>query len=293
MGIYNIYGVTVTDIYNASGGLLGYAYDVDQELLCGVEYDQYTVDSYCSVSLGQMQGFDIYSGVIFQYRANSSIHDVMCTIDVATSSIIQNNIPCVSAHGDSASFSREFYNDNDEFPLIYVSADTTPTVYVNRVTRTSSALIKTFSFPIAYTGYSCSHAYDEDEKIMYILGYTEDDYLSDDGGNNKTLVSIWDMDDLTDNGDGTYTPAFISSYEIPFIYCMQGLQFKDDMIWVSSGYVSHAGYVYALKPDGGAILHTIDLETTTEVEGIAFINDRELVVSLQGGTYRKYTFGVV
>ena len=292
MPIYDKDGRRLFHAYDLTGNELLKTYDKDGvEIQIGeVDYDNYSYTQYCKVTLGQMQGFDIYAGVIFQYRANSSINNIMCTIDAENSSIIQNNISCVSAHGDSASFSKEFYNENDEFPLIYVTADTTPTIYVNRVTETTSQLIRTYEFPIAKTGYSVSHAYDEDNKIMYMLGYTEQNYLSDNGGSNKTLVSLWDMDNLTDNGDGTFTPDFIRSYEIPFIYCMQGQQFKDGMIWTSSGYVNHAGYVYALKPDDGTILHTIDLETTTEVEGISFISDRDMVVGLQGGTYRKYTF---
>ena len=292
--IYNKDGISVPVAYGIDGASLPQVYDINKNpLLIGVDYTDYTVSNYCSVSISQMQGFDIYDGIIFQFRANSStVSNVMCTIDAGTSTIIQNGISATSDHGDSASFSTEKYDASDDYPLLYVTADTTPCkVYIDRVTQTSCSLVKTLFFPTAQAGYYGAHAYDEENQVIYIVAYTEQNYQSDDGGNNKTLVSKWDMTDLTDNGDGTYTPAFISSFERPFIYVMQGQQFHDGMIWISSGYSgSSQSYIYAISPVDGTLLYTIDLNTTTEVEGLSFISNTEMIVGLAGGTYKKYTF---
>ena len=174
---------------------------------------------------------------------------------------------------------------------MYVTADTNPAkVYINRVTTTSSQLIKTLTFPLEKTGYYAGASIDFENHILYMLGYSEQNYQTDDGGNNKTVISKWDLSNLTDNGDNTFTPEFISSYERPFIYVMQGQQFHDGMIWVASGGTNVRGYVYALDPSDGSLLYTIDTNTTTELEGIAFISYKEMVFGLQGGVYKKVTF---
>lgn len=294
MSIYNKNGTAISTAYNKSGETITGAYNVDGELIFGIiDYSSYTYTSYCSVSLANMQGFDIHNGIIFQFRAGSSISNTMCTINVSNSSITQNGITASSDHGDSASFS-ESYVSGDTYPLIYVTSDTNPAkVYINRVTQTSATLYQTLVFPLDKTGYYAAAAIDFDSDILYMVGYSEQNYLSDDGGNNKTVISKWDLSNLTDNGGSTYTPLFVSSLERAFIYCTQGQQYYDGMIWTASGYTgSTNSYIYALNPSTGETLYTVDLQTTTEVEGLSFISARDMVVGLQGGTYRKYTFAM-
>ena len=111
------------------------------------------------------------------------------------------------------------------------------------------------------------------------------------GGTNKTLVSKWDMSTLTDNGDGTFTPQYISSYQIPFIYVMQGIRFYQGLIWIPSGYGGSQCYLYAINPANGTYVYTYDLNTTIEVEGTAFISATQMLVGFQGIRFDLYTFG--
>lgn len=294
MAIYDANGNALLRAMSVSGLEINAAYDSEGlPVFIPIDYETYTKSPYCSLAVANMQGFDISGGVIFQFRAaGTTVYDTMCTISAENQSVIQNNIASSSGHGDSASFSMEKYVETDEYPLLYVTSDTNPAkVYVNRVTETSSELIKTFVYPLDKTGYYAAHAYNEENQIMYMVGYTEQNYLSDNGGSNKTVLSKWNMANLTDNGDGTYTPEFISKLDRAFIYCTQGQQYKNGMIWVSSGYTGDAeSYIYALNPETGETIVTIDLETTTEVEGLSFISDNEMIVGLAGGTYTKYTF---
>lgn len=292
MAIYDMSGDVLLSAFDNSGNSVVLAYDVNaNEVLnnSNIDYDSYTVQSYCSSLASTMQGFDIFSGVIFQCSANNT----MATINVSAQSLINSGFAISSDHGDSVSFSSEYYDPTDTYPLLYITADTNPAkVYVNRVTTGTATLIKILLFPLATTGYYAAHAYDEENQVMYMLGYSENNYLNDNGGSNKTVVSSWDMTDLTENQDGSFTPGYIDSIEIPFIFCMQGQQFHDGMIWVSSGYyTAEESYVYAIDPGDGTILHTIDLNTTNEVEGLAFISNTEMVVGIAGGVgYKKYTF---
>lgn len=294
--IYSKNGASLNSAYGVAGNSRDLAYSKNGEIVfrknTDVDYSSYSISNFCSVSISQMQGFDIFSGYIFQFRANSStVSNIMCTINSQTSSIIQNNILASSDHGDSASFSNEHYEQGDDFPLLYVTADTNPAkVYINRVTTTTSELVKTLSFPLMGTGYYAALCLDSENAVAYMVGYSEQNYQTDDGGNNKTVISKWDLTDLTLNQDGTYTPAFISALERPFIYVMQGQQFHDGMLWIASGYVGQRGYIYALDPATGDLLYTVDTATTTEVEGLSFISPYEMVFGLQGGTYKKVTF---
>ena len=293
MGAYDITGTPLGAAYDISGDSLAGVYDIAGEYSPftvnpePIDYTAYTQQALFSYPGGNYDGGAAYGGIFFQLIANNLLN----LFDLATGQLITGSIPIDSGHGDSASFSRERYAAADEFPLLYITTDAAATqarVNVCRVTRLSSELVRAYVFPFERTGYYGAHAYDEDNGIMYIVGYSEQNYTTDHDGANKTVVSAWDMAHLTDNGDGTFTPAFISAYERPFIYCMQGLQYHDGLIWIASGYWdSYVSCVFAMDPATGEIEHTIMLNDTEEIEGIAWVYDSadnryHLIVTQQG-----------
>lgn len=302
MGVYNVSGNSIPAVYDSNGSSVNTAYDVGGTVVFSgeplpVDYDNYTISNLYTISVQNCQGIAIHNNVLFQFRASgSSVLDTVCLFDFTDGSDIIRNMSIDSDHGDSATFSNEFYASGDEFPLLYVTADTTPAViYVNRVTRSSATLIRTLKFPQT-AGYYGAGAFDWENHICYLLSYKENNYTTDDGGSNTTVVSKWDLSNLTDNGDGTYTPEFVSQYERAFIYVMQGLAYHDGYIWVSSGYASNTSYIYAMNPSTGVIDHTITL-STREVEGLDFVFDPltsayYMVVGEQNGYYKKVTFAL-
>ena len=298
MSIYNFNGVELSFVYGCNGAELDYAYSQAGNVVYTkerkvVNYDDYTMTLLHaeSPSLDSCQGIAIYNDVLFQFRTGP---DIVTLLSFTDWSVINSRMSIDSDHGDSATFSAEFYDPNDEFPLIYVTADTTPAIiYVNRITRSAATLIKTLKFPQS-AGYYGAGAFDWENNVCYLLAYKENNYQTDDGGANTTVVSKWDLSNLTDNGDGTFTPDFVSQYERGFIYVMQGITFHDGMIWISSGYGGAASHIYAMNPSTGEVLHTITMDST-EVEGIQFMYDSisqsyYLVTGQQGGKYKKYTF---
>lgn len=300
MSIYDLNGHLLNSAYDLHGSALNNAYDINGHNVFNgeivpVNYDDYTAQDLYHIDVGNCQGIAIYNNVLFQFRASGTfLVDTVCLFNFANGSDITRNMTIKSDHGDSATFSREFYVNSDEFPLLYVTADSTPAkIYVNRVTRNSATLVKTLIFPQS-AGYYGAGAFDWDNNICYLLAYKQNNYQTDDGGSNTTVVSKWDLSNLTDNGDGTYTPAFISQYERPFIYVMQGLAYHDGYIWVSSGYGGNTSYIYAMNPSTGVIDHTITMDTR-EVEGLDFVFDPStrtyyMVAGQQSGYYKKYTF---
>lgn len=297
MSVYNVNGNTVSDLYDSGGGAVSVAYDVNGNIVHSggvlpVDYDDYTISQLYDLDVGNCQGIAVNNGVLFQFRSSYSLSNTVCLFNFATGADIQRDMSITASHGDSASFSNTYYADGDEFPLLYVTSDLTPCViYVNRITRESATLVQTLKFPQT-AGYYGAGAFDFYNDICYILAYKENNASSDDGGANTTIVSKWDLSNLTDNGDGSYTPTFISQYERSFIYVMQGLTYHDGYIWISSS--GNGNHVYAMKPDTGVIDYSYDIGTG-EAEGVDFVLDPAtnryyMVTGQQNGIYKKITF---
>ena len=278
MSVYDINGNGLATLFGKDGNAINTAYDKSGNVVYNgqpvqplpLNYESYTTtDLYTYVANG-FNGFDTHGDVIAQLMANNKLY----LFNLGNGSTIATAISITSSHGDSATFSDENYSEGDEFPLLYCTADTTPAViYINRITRSSASLVKTLKFPQS-AGYYGAGAFDFENDICYIVSYKENSYTSDNGGSNKTVVTKWDLSSLTDNGDGSYTPAYISSFECPFIYVMQGLQFFDGYIWISSGYNNGGNqYIYALNPTTHEIDYTITLDDHVEVEGLAWVYD--------------------
>lgn len=303
MSVYDRHGNALTAVYDRHGNPLETAFNAHGEVIftneiVPVDYSNYSMQSLYQVNVSNCQGIAVRRSVLFQFRASGqSLIDKVCLFNLSDGTDIIRDMFIKSDHGDSASFSQEYYDSGDEFPLLYVTADTTPAkIYVNRITRTSATLIKTLTFPQS-AGYYGAAAFDWDNNICYLLSYKTSNYTTDEGGSNTTVVSKWDLSNLTDNGDGTYTPAFISQYERAFIYTMQGLAYHDGYIWIASGNTGRTSYIYAMNPSTGVIVHTITMDNI-EVEGMDFVYDPVshsyfMVTGQQNGYYKKYTFAPV
>lgn len=273
MGIYDIDGTALNVAYDTQGSRLQSVYDISGNIIHlskPLDYTNYTTTDLYKYVANNFNGFDVHNGVIAQLMANNKLY----LFDIDDGSAIATGLAITSAHGDSASFSNEYYSEGDDFPLLYCTADTTPAViYINRISSSSATLIKTLKFS-SVAGYYGAGAYDFRNGICYVVAYKENSYTSDNGGTNKTLVTVWNLNVLNDNGDGTYMPGYISSFECPFIYVMQGLQFFDGYIWIASGYNNSGNqYIYALNPVTHEIDHTILLDDRIEIEGLAWVYD--------------------
>lgn len=266
---YNINAIKLEGVYYLSGEYSSF----EKQEAIPLDYSEYSITNLFATDVlkSGVNGFDVHNNIIAQLKADNAMY----LFDLINQTVIAAALTITSAHGDSASFSHEKYLANDEFPLLYITSDANPAVvYVNRITRSGAALIKTLSFPLNEAGYYAAHAYDEENQIMYMVGYTQQNYTSSNNGANKTLISKWDMTQLSQNQDGSFTPEYVSALEIPFIYCTQGQQFFDGMIWASSGYNNGlTQYIYAINPSTGEILYTIQLNDTYEVEGLSWVYD--------------------
>ena len=298
MAIFDTNGIVVTSACDIEATELDYAYDIEGNIVFtkgtpSYDYDNYNISDLFTLSASGLSGssfqaFDIYNGIIAQVRHSS----YLCLIDLATHEVINSGMFCNVQHGNSFSFSRQFYSDEDEFPLSY-STMGYKYIYINRVTRDECTLLKTYKTdPTGYGGYIMSICPTPNGKTMYTMGYTFEDYMSDRGGTNLIRIAKWNLENETDNGDDTYTPQFVSENTMPFFPCIQGTQLHDGLLFASSGISGTSQNVFIIDPETATIKHTVSLGTSGEIEGCAWANDEYLVVGQSPQTirYRKVSF---
>lgn len=208
--------------------------------------------------------------------------------------------PITCGHGDCIDFSNEYYASSDEFPLCYITADTNPaTVYVNRITRSGATLVRTLTFPLERTGYYAGHCVDPINNVLYQIGYKNNDYQNPDNGNHM-IVTKWDLSELTDNGNNTFTPAFLDTFDLPFMDTAQGQVMLNGKVFIMSSnpYVPADGRrtrVYVVDVGGQRISNILSefWERIREHEGesVFFVpnghNAYDLIVDIQAtGLYK-------
>lgn len=290
MAVYNRHGIRLEQVYNRHGVSLNNAYDRNGNAIFTrykPVYTEYTEEDYCSsVYAGSAQGFDIHNGIAFQCWGTGKL----AIIDVVNKVLLKQDVGCANSHNNGASFSNEYYENGDEFPLFYICADSGITGY--RVTRTSSERVKTYTY-VGDTGARLGGGgigFDNENDVVYTFTYSTNSWTSS-ADNNKFVVTKADFKKAIDNGDGTFTPIVLAQYEYSFIYCIQSPHFHDGLFWLPSGNGGSNQHIYGMNPETGEILYTINVGSDIEIEGVTFISDFEMVYGCVTNGYRKITFG--
>lgn len=174
------------------------------------------------------QAFAIYNNAIFQFLAE----DACRLYDYSTGKIL-NDIELKCGHANSAVFSTEFFSNNDEFPLLYVS-DTNGNVYVSRVTRTGATLIRTLYFAPEIFGYYPQLSINTDTTNCYIVGSQTEDVVA---ANPSYIISTCNLSNIELSGEKYIVPAS-SSFNVQINgenIVLQGTKYLNGYIWVTSG----------------------------------------------------------
>lgn len=281
--IYDLNGSAKEAAFSLKGESLPSCYKLTGEQVelegGGVNYDSYTVTE--SLDMNVWQGVAYYGGLLFIFNGGDA-----CTIvDYQTGETLQTLTNITQGHGNSANFSTEFFDPSDEFPLLYVSKDqgSPCDVFVYRVQRANNAftltLVRTLRFSLSEVFYYANGCVDENN-VLYMYAYSENDY-STNANNNHMVITTWDLNTLTENGDGTYKPAYIGrvdAFNFVSAHCNQS--FHDGYIVTGSGYTYNA---YLIDPQSGAIMYIFPTRAGSELEGAVFISDNEMLVG-----YRNY-----
>ena len=295
MAVYSVGGSPVQTVYGLNGSASD-AFNVSGSLIHtnGVDYSNYSfVQKWASKGVSSAQGFDVYDGKVFwiSKSGNASVPAdcYVWNLSDGSQALSSPYITVYSGHGNNLSF---------DFPTLYATPAYPPsTAYINTLSGAYSAsLTKTLVFDDGST--DCDACIDEsDATKLWTIGHTA-------GSSDRSApfkLSLWDLSNQTDNGDGTYTPTLIRSVSVAqpeSSYFFQGCKFHDGVFWFASGYGGGgtSAYIFGVDPNTGAYLYTIDCETTEEPEGIAWVEDANehggyaLYVGFAGMMLRKYSF---
>lgn len=287
MAVYDVNGNQLSLIYNLDGTQALHGYDLEgndvySETPIPVDYDDYTITNAWNY-YRYAQGIDIHNGVV----AIWDDHAYTITLKALSDGFpIATLYPDTTTHGNDISFTQEYYNPSDEFPLLCLDSNK-----FYRITRNSATLVRTFKNPVIST-YNLNYGAGFDGNVMYVCGYKLD-YAQQ--VNNDILILKLDLTDLTDNGDGTYTPAILNSVVRPWLPCIQGASFHDGLFWWACG-MSGTTNLYGINPLTGEAVYDIELPNTGELEGLGWgYNSTDkwfaFIGAVDKGKYIKVTFG--
>lgn len=299
MSIYSKNGNQLSNAYGLTDSLNN-AYDVNGEIVFSKgsgqpDYSDYSyIQKWASKGIGSTQGFAIYDNKVFWVsKSGDSTVPANCyvfNLSDGSQALSSAYISAYTGHGNSLSMA---------FPKLYAA-----TAYaggkVHVSTFSNDFLTNTFDKTLALpdTSYGCDACIDEmDKDILWSIHHTAPitDLVT------PWRIKKWNLLNLTDNGNGTYTPELLQNIELnqpansPYF---QGCYFHDGILWFANGYSGSASgaYVFGVDPDTGEYLYSINCETTAEPEGVAWYPDSDAVggyamyVGFQGMMLRKYTF---
>jgi hypothetical protein len=229
--------------------------------------------SHTEVGSSAPQGFGIYNGKVIQFYTSSSKAAIFNFSDGTVIAEMDSNVE----HGNSISFMDEFVDENDMFPIALASDGLTNKAYEIRIQESEITVRKTLKFPVENCGYYVSIMYDALNNVLYTVGYYANSYTSPT--NNKMVIAKWDYSDITDNGDSTYTPAFVEKFYVPFFTTLQGPTFFNGKLFIisSAGGGTADTKIYVIDPYRKCVTNILndfpsDIKTD-EVEAIYFYDD--------------------
>lgn len=193
------------------------------------------ITKYMNQSSGgvSVQGADCYGDYLFQFQDKNAavfIYNLKDKKYVGKVSLTPNN----SNHCNNASFSRIFYHEGDEFPLIYVSGSGSGTynhAQVYRITRNNSSfkieLVQEITFP---TSNAENDLYWTD--VMMHKDYMCVSTAASEGDGKITLFKI----PSTNNTQVSLTSDdIIDSFHVGKFTHHQGANIKNDILYIFDG----------------------------------------------------------
>jgi hypothetical protein len=280
--IYNVSGQAISGAYAKNGSSVDTAFDKSGNVVFGgsADYSSYSVSQKWTPSgiFFSTQGLDIYDGKVFWVTGGNGGVEQNCyvwNLSNGAAAIDPNPFTVYSGHGNNICL---------DFPKLYASTAYSPNkVYVNTLSGAYTAtLTQTLFLTDGSTDLDAS--LDETDKtILWSLGHT----ASSSDTSAPYNISKWNLSNLTDNGDGTFSPERLQTVQTPqpACYFFQGFKMHDGILWYASGYTggSYEAYVYGIDPNTGERLYTIDTGLTSEPEGVAWVAD-----SASKGGYALY-----
>lgn len=210
-----------------------------------------------------MNDIDIYG----DYMVAGLNPDILRVYKMSDKTLV-GEFPVAIHHANYLAFSNEFYADGDQFPLIYCGYENYMSVI--RLTLDGATVVKTIKFDGNIGNYA-TPTIDFTRKVVYLYGFKHG-YDADEG--NLMIITMWDLTSLTENDDGTFTPALLSENKCGYLGVMQGGKYYNGIIYkaVAKTKSPFEAKLLALDAESGDVRTSIDMTgvTTSEAEGLCY-----------------------
>lgn len=234
------------------------------------------------------QGGALYGNYLFQF------HDGLASVvvyNLETQETVQVITPTVSirTHAGSGGFSNEFYEEGDQFPVLYISSMYEDIVQAYRITGEegsfSMELVQTISLdvPAKYANITI----DAYNNKLVIFGYQKASWS--DSVNNMSVICSCDLPSVK-NGDVAINKVD-NLFFIPFIYAEQGAFARFGKLYLSFGNTISIAGMLVIDYVRKNVDTFVDFAKigTWEPEAFCFYKGNILVTS-KGGAIFKLSF---
>lgn len=253
------------------------------------------------------QGMAIYGDMMF------SLHNTgICTlIDLKSKKLYSEfNLASYSKtnHANVASFGKEFYSPEDEFPLLYVSQvwkeivnNMKDVCYVERVTKNSSELVQTINYKDEKGTFGYALQWVVDVKNGYLYGFGNTIKNAVEG--NKHRVTKFKLPKLSDSDSNKMVTLseddVIETYTLEDYYnggekllIGQGLTILNGKLFMPTG-LGNATYpasIWIVDLDTRRVSNVFDLSYIKKEPEDCDVYQGSLIMQCNGGNVYKFTF---
>lgn len=244
----------------------------------GLKIEKYMNQNSPEVSV---QGAASYGDYLFQfenYNANIYIYNLKTKVFIEKVPLAKNS----NNHCNNASFSSIFYEEGDEFPLLYVSGGVTSTynhVQVYRIIFSDNRFIfekvQEIEFPKA-TDNNKMHSTQAilDDNYMYVLTK----------GTDQTFISKFEIPDNKISSIALVDEDIIEQFEVKDYIHKQGAIIKNGFLYILYGVPAWGDTNYLRIIDlsnyeDTCVYNLSELGFWQEFEGLSFYNDSLIVAA--------------
>lgn len=281
-----------------------------------IDLKQYSYDEslYFSIpALGALKTKEAYQGMAIFGDMMFSLHNTgICTvIDLKNKKLLSEfNLASFSKtnHANVASFGKEFYSPEDEFPLLYVSQvwkervnNMKDVCYVERVTKNSSELIQTINYKDEKGTFGYALQWVVDVKNGYLYGFGNTIKNAVEGNKHRiTKFKLPKLGDCDSNKLVTLTENdIVEAYTLEDYYngsekllIGQGLTIFNGKLFMPTG-IGNATYpasLWVVDLDSRRVSNVIDLSYIKKEPEDCDVYQGSLIIQCNGGNVYKFTF---
>lgn len=241
---------------------------------------------YVSGLTSSRQGAAIYGNYLVQahHPAGYSIFDIPSRVALKTGRLqpaADNN------HANNLCFSDRFFDESDQFPLLYVSENHTSCIAVNRLASFDSEfeLVQHITLP-EKIGYYLNAVFDFSQHYIYTVCFRDKNWRTSENGNHLIvsklrLPGIIEGDVVIDN--------VIEQFDLPFRTAIQGAFFTNGLIVHGFGInANDDDGLLVIDPHKKCVVREIKTHDIfqDEIEGVSPYGNSILVTIQHGDVYQ-------